>query len=668
MCSCSDNDDDATVSTTPATSDFNINRSDPGVTFNQEAVIIGVNGDDAKNVAISLVYLLPKLSSTVTENTKLLIVPELSKEYEKEITTVCNNGGVVAVTDPSQEQLTKWFDAYHWDSGIVPGNVDNALMFSFSKGFHCCLVYGPDDKSVIVDSLAVDEMLEKDSVSLANNGSSTKGVVIMNEGTTKTDASSDTGYEFIWVDFQNPKYPAVYNYLSSWLDVVNKDFSKAGLTNDEANSVKKQFLQKVTRAGDSGSTNLQDVSEVFARYPYSIIAPFTANAMVRWLAGNSDPDVIKGTGAVTISFNIYQIHCYEDQPGAGDYYLVNMTAGLASADMYKGKWWNQHGGTYVRICGLYAKDFSVVCAPYHQRKNIFTEMVPYSYKEVEVLETPKPLTTVGQTQYDDSFTFGIDASLSVSGGTNILLTPYVEVKPSITFGWEWSEKSVRSISDTDIRNISGASVVNGTTVSMVGWRMLFNNLPEFDWSESRGFNEGNSLTYRSTNYLHANWVWHQKDVKDDSTQDPIAIRVQTDATYEAMSFISAGDNLETSRFTYGRIDHLINLKPFSRDRCGTLTLENDFTGKAITEVKIYKAVLTNKEYTDGDLVWSTDNTLKPGKKVTTPALRIADKYKIYFTTNDGKTYTYSTSGRSVITLEKGMENNVYSNVNFTEVQ
>ena len=641
MCACSD-DNDGVVSV-PSSADFNINRADPGVTFKQEAVIMGVNGNDAKNVAISLCYLLPNMTQTVTENTKLLIVPELSKEYEKEITTVYENGGVVAVTDPSQEQLTKWFDAYDWESGIVPGNVDNALMFSFSKGFHCCLVYGPDDNSVLVDSTSTSSTSDQES--------------------TTTGTKSDDGVEYIWIDFQNPKYPEVYNYLSSWIDVVNKDFEKIGITEDEANSVKQQFLQK-TRSGDSDDENMKDVSEVFARYPYSIIAPFTANSLVRWLAGGSDPDIIKGTGAVTVSFNIYQIHCYEDQPGAGDYYLINMTAGLASADMYKGKWWNQHSGTYVRICGLYAKEFAITCSPYHQTNSSTGFRIPYSTDEVELLETPKPLTTVGKTQYDDSFTFGIDASLSVSGGVNVMMAPYFEIKPSISFGWKWSEKTVRSISDTDIRNISGATSINGTTVSAVGWRMLFNNLPEFQWSQDYGFNEGNSLTYRSTNYLHANWVWHHKGVKDNSTQDPIAIRVRTMATYGAMSFISTEADLQQKLFNYGCIDHIINLKPFSRDRCGTITLENNFTDNtAITEIQIYKK---NSDGSDGDLVWSTDNTLKTGKKVTTSALRVADKYQIYFDTNKGKRYKYSTY--SALEIEIGMDNNIYSNINFTEVQ
>ena len=638
MWACSDDDDDIIVST-PSSVDFNINRSTPNVTFDKEAVVMGVNGDDALNVAISLCYLIPNFTAEVTENTKLLIVPELSQEYEKEITTVYNNGGVIAVTDPSQDQLTKWFDANDWESGIVPANVDDALIFSFSNGFHCCLVYGPDDKNVIVDTTADNDTVEQES-------------------STNADTSDD-GVEYIWIDFQNPQYPEVYNYLSPWIDVVNKDFEKAGITEDEAESVKQQFLQ--TRADDS--SQMLDVSQVFARYPYSIIAPFTANAMVRWLAGNSNPDVIKGTGAVTVSFNIYQIHCYEDQPGAGDYYLVNMTAGLASADMYKGKWWNQHSGTYVRICGLYAKEFAVVCMPYHQPSKTVM-LAPYSSKDVELLETPKPLTTVGKTQYDDSFTFGVDASLSVSGGTNVLLTPYFEVKPSISLGWKWTESTVRGISDTDIRNISGATTVNGTTVSTVGWRMLFNNLPQFQWSQDYGFNEGNSLTYRSTNYLHANWVWHQKDVKDDSTEDPITIRVQTEATYGAMSFISTESDLQEKTFRYGCIDHYINLKPFSRDRCGTITLENNFTDKtAITEIEIYKK---KSDGSDGDLVWSTDNTLKPTKKVTTPALRVADKYIVYFTTNTGKKYKYSTY--PALTIELGMANNIYSKVNFTEVK
>ncbi len=664
ICACSDDDD--VVMANPSTDDFNINRTETGVTFDQEAVILGVNGADAKNVAISLIYLLPNINSEVTDNTKLLVLPELAEEYQKDIMKVYDNGGVIAVTDPSQDQLKQWFDVFNWDAGIVPDNVDNALMFSFGKGFHCCLVYGPDNKAVLVDSLSDDELLAKDTEDVSTKTTPYIGnVVTREELPTKAEvegSAADT--EYVWIDFQNPKYPEVYNYLIPWVETLNNDFSNTGITDDEAQQVKQQFLQKTTRSDDSDK--LQNVSEIFARYPYTVIAPFTANAQVRWLAGNSDPDVIKGTGAVTLCFNIYQIHCYEDQPGAGDYYLVNMTAGLASADMYKGKWWNQHSGTYVRICGLYAKDFQVACIPYHQKKDASSNPKPYSADEVEVVGTPKPLTTSGQTRYDDSFTFSLDASLSVSGGVSMMMVPYVMVEPKLSLGWEWTETTVRNISDTDIRNISGATQVNGITTWALAWKMEFNNLPEFDWWERRGFNEGNSLTYRSTNYLHANWVWHQKDVPDNSTQDPIAIRVQTAATYGAQSFITTYADHEERIFQYGCTDQIINLKPFSRDRCGTITLENDFDKEAILSMKVYKQVKQpDNTYADGELVWSTNNTLKTGKKVIVPALKIADKYTVYLTTNDGKTYKYSS--HPSLTIELGLDNVIYGKTDFSEV-
>ena len=664
ICACSDDDNDA-VSTTPSSGDFNINRAETGVTFDQEAAILGITGDDAMNVAISLMYLIPNFSQNVTDSTKLLIVPELSKLFEEQITKVYNNGGVVAVTDPSQEQLTKWFNAYHWDAGIVPGNVDDALLFSFGKGFHCCLVYGPDKENVVIDSEDIENMSDKDSEDFIYKDFSTEGVVTAEEKSTKADVeeTDDDDVEYVWIDFQNPKYPEVYNYLSSWIDVVNSDFSKVGLPEDEAQQVKQQFLQKVNRA-DNGGTQMQDVSEIFARYPYSIVAPFTAEATVRQLAGGSDPDVIKGTGAVTLSFNIYQIHCYADKPGAGDYYLVNMTAGLASADMYKGKWWNQHSGTYVRMCGFYAKEFQVECSPCHQFKGgtltaSSEQPVPYSSDEVETLETPKPVTTVGQTQYDDSFTFSVDASVSVSGGVNVMMAPYFEVNPKLSFGWNWSEQTIRSVSDTDISNISGAYVMNGDVVSKVGWKLSFNNLPEFDWWESRGFNEGSSLTYRSTNYLHANWVWHQKDVADDSTQDPIAIHVKVKPTYGVQSFISTYADWEEREYNFGSVNQVINLRPFIRDKCAVINLKNDLTENVIG-VEVWQK--GDKDH----LVWNYKTTLKPDQKVTTAALKVDATYNIYVTTKSstGDKKKYQCLNRRI---EFDSDNNMNTSINFEPV-
>lgn len=642
ICACSD-DDNATVSA-PTSNDYSINRAETGITFNKETAIIGISGSDAKNVAISLMYLIPDFSQTVTDSTKLLIVPALSSLYEKEITQVYNNGGIVAVTSPTQEQLDKWFEAYNWDAGMVPGNVDDALLFSFGKGFHCCLVYGPDSEGVIVDS-EDDKTTQEETT----------------DKSTEPDAeitSGDDNVEYIWLDFENPKYPEVYNYLSSWVDVMNKDFEKISKTADEA-----KMLQSATRADNGGDAQLQDVSEIFGRYSYSIVAPFTAEATVRQLAGGSDPDQIKGTGAVTLNFNIYQIHCYAKEPGAGDYYLVNMTAGLASSDMYKGKWWNQHGGTYVRMSGFYAKEFQVECTPCHQFTGTLTEEnqpEPYSSDDVETLGTPKPVTTVGKTQYDDSFTFSIDASVAVSGGVNLMMTPYFEVSPKLSFGWKWSEQSIRDVSDTDISNISGADFLKQKIVSKVGWKLNFNNTPYYEWfGNDYGINEGSSLAYRSTNYLHANWVWHQKNVADDSSQDPIAIRVKVKPTYGAQSFITTYADWEERLYNFGSTDLVINLRPFIRDKCAVINLTNDLD-ENIIGIEVWQ------KGTKDHLVWNYKTTLKHEQKVTTCALKVDAAYDIYVTTKSstGERKKYQCLNRKI---EFGSDNNMHMSVNFNSV-
>lgn len=80
-------------------------------------------------------------------------------------------------------------------------------------------------------------------------------------------------------------------------------------------------------------------------------------------SGIVETDYIEGSGAINVSFDIYQVHCYEGQAGSGDYYIVNMSSSVSNNDMYKGRWSNRHGGTYVRICGFYGKAFAMECIP-----------------------------------------------------------------------------------------------------------------------------------------------------------------------------------------------------------------------------------------------------------------------------------------------------------------
>ena len=647
-------DNEVSVST-PSAEEFNINNNGTGVTFDQEAVIVGVNGNNASDIGISLMYLLSNIQPKVTENTKLLIVPELSSKYESAIKTVYENGGIVGVTNPSQSQISKWFKEVDWENGFIPNNVDDALMFSFGKGFHCCVVYGPNSKEVVVDSAAAAKMPDKDSKDFIFKPLLEEQESVAAEDVSNRDSSDGAD---VWTDYESSKYPEVYTYLSSWVSSVNKSFEEKDVITEEEKTQIQKFLAK-TRGGKASN----DVSMLFAKYPYSIVLSFDANEEIREVLW-SDADRIKGHGAVSIDLNIYQIHCYDEAPGAGDYYLVNMSAGLQSENMYRGKWVNKHGGVWTRLCGYYAKSFAVDCIPWN-----YSTDAPYTNDDVETIGSTSPETTVGQTVYTTSSSFSLNIGGSVAGGKNLKDDgggSFFNGGVTISGGWSWTDNKSREISDTDISNTSGFYTINGIAqpVSKVGWKMTFNNLPYFQWSQSCGINEGNSQTYRSTNYLDADWIWHAKYAKDNSNASPICIKVRTQASYGTLSFFTTKADLKEKTFNkFGAFEHVFFLKPFSRDRCGTLTIENDFEdGTAITSIQVYSIVDDLDPY---KLAWSTTNTIIPGKSVTTTALKTANPYMIFFTTNTGKRYQYSKStGKKV---ELGSDNFVYSNIDFKDV-
>ena len=195
--------------------------------------------------------------------------------------------------------------------------------------------------------------------------------------------------------------------------------------------------------------------------------------------------------------------------------------------------------------------------------------------------------------------------------------------------------------------------------------MRFNNLPYFQWSQSCGINEGSSQTYRSTNYLDASWIWHAKNVKDNSKTGTIGIKVRTQASYGTLSFFTTKADLDEKTFNkFGNFEHVFFMKSFSHERCGTLDIENDFEdGTAITSVEIYKIV---SELNPHKLVWSSQNTIVPGKSITSAALNTADTYMIFFKTNTGKTYKYSKKSTGK-TIELGSNNIVYSSIDFEEI-
>lgn len=652
---CSDNDDLTNPpSPNPPTAEENyLHCADNKVRFTSEAVILGTSGKDADKINASLKQLLTNISSTVTDKTQLLIVPALTAQYEKEITTVYNNGGIIAVTHPTDSQLDTWFKIHNWDDKMLACGPNGALMFSFAKDYHCCVTTTVNNDEVLADKKDIALMPDKNNEDFIFASDPSQKDDVKEE---QVEGNKNLGEEVI-TDFEDHSHDDMFTSLNSWVQIMNRDIQERDDLAKRNSAVLANFNSQMSRAGETPS----DVSQIFKCYSYNTSANFSGSLFVRKLLGSS-PDSIHGNGSVGVSFDIYQIHCYEGEGNdkASDYYLVNMNTFLENGNMYKGKWWNKHGGCRVRICGMYAKEFKTEFMPWNTEKK-----QPYSLDEVETIGIPSPATTNGQTTYTKSSSFSVNAGLSVSGSASAKPAgPEVSanIGAKLGLGWSWTNSETRTISDMSIANTSGLYNYNGKQVSKVGYNLIFNNLPVFDWSYERGFNEGDAQMYRSTATFTGSWIWHKKDVPDDSNEAPIGIKVRTRATYEAQSFITTKADLKSySIDTLANIDEVIKLRPFCRLRCGSIIFTNNFKNDTAIKSVVIKQIVDGKEVQ----IWESKNTLIPGKSVTSDALPIAKKYKIFFTTTNGKRYQYTTYPEKEILQEIG--NPVYAATDFSPI-
>lgn len=570
-----------------------------GVEFSREAVVLGMNGNSSVEFTEAFKHLLPVTNVSVSENTALLIVPELSAAYENELLKAYGNEATaIAVINPTASNIKAWYDKHGWYECSNPDEVKGAMIFSFGPESHKNIV------KKVIETGNPDEEYDKDF-----------------ESTLVED-----------------EYNEMYIYLNTWIAALENDFDE---------------LTKVQSPPSGGSDMAPDVSTLFDAVHRASYFPYTINDEVR---NNTYRHVVKGNGSIDVQFDVYQVHCYEDQPGAGDYYLVNMTASVANSDMWTGLHTNYKWGVWTRLCGYIATSFDVVCTP-----------VDSTYKHIDPNKLsfiasgfPVPATVAGSTTYDKSHSanFGLSGSVGGKGthdGSNF--SPWTRGAKGgieISAGWSWSESETRDISDMDIANT--------TSGNSVGYRLVYNNLPQYDDGKLK-FKEGNAHTWRSTSSVSSSWIWYMKGAKDDSNAKPISIVVEVTPKYKFMSFVSSKADLDTKNFTVQNLRDTITLDPFIRDRCGSIILNNDFSDNtSIKSVQIYYYDIDGNEI----IVWENKGTIKPGKEIRASAFPIRNEYMVYFTTTDGKKYKYSLF--STLSLEQGDENLIYAATDFREMQ
>ena len=404
---------------------------------------------------------------------------------------------------------------------------------------------------------------------------------------------------------------------------------------------------------EDGKTSMEDFA---SHYHYAVTKTFNVEKTFREVLWSS-ADKLSGSFTATANYDVYMVHVYEGEPGEGDYYGVRMTASIASANMWKGKGDNTHGGVHVRWCGAYCTDFFAVAHIVSGTPSNYNWDEDTSDKIIFTAGGfPSPSTTTGSTTYQDKNSFSLSMSQSIGGsaGKNSKgKSKDIEAQFSFSESWEWSHTETRDINDVDIINVSRGNIA--------GWQLQFNNLPEYKFSESKGFKEGDNKAARGTMEIHGSWLWYDKTGKDNQDRTPWLLCTWLEGRYEIQSFITTEADLDKTNIV-GADKFIIQLPKMVNATAGQLKIKNDLSdGMTLSNVKVYT--------TDGIEVNEFENTVPNGGEQVLGAFNTKYQYIVTFKgrTSDGKTSYYKYTLNPSIKLSHKAMTTVYANSDFTAV-
>lgn len=549
-----------------------LDSDDHGITFPYKSVIVGnIPGD----VRVALGECLTNIGSVVDDDTRLVVLSSFGDLDDATLERAYDNGATIAIVHPNQADLDRFFaDHPDWEGHTEDSDLNGALLYSFDRDRCNFLIVGEHDDSLVL-SCNHDEEEDLDE----------------GDGNAPVE-DSDFVQRVDFIDNHNP----IYTYIGPWLEQLYAD--------EQGRAISSRADEEKKAEGRANTPGTALYSKTFP-YPVSEVV-YTYN--------KNHKDEVKGSVAMTIQYEVAQLHLYEGEPGAGNYYLVKMYASLSSHDIYKGKWCNVFYGVYNRAVGYYAKSFSIV--------NYIWADSTGKPAPVRLYEQPTPSTTNGATEYTTSHTFSAELSFGVSanGGVEDGKTKAgAEGKAEAKFGWSNTKSETRSIRDVEIQEI--------TSGNNPGWNIVFQNLPKYAASAKYGFEEGNALPFRSTQVLVGSWIWHEP-TGTDNTEKKYYIVPDMTAVYEAQSFITTKADLKEHRFTLrpprklnaekketDEIDPahatLFQLHEMSTQQAGSILLKNDFPDKYISHIEIYRldSLLKNKT------CFENKNSFAPGESI-----------------------------------------------------
>ena len=347
----------------------------------------------------------------------------------------------------------------------------------------------------------------------------------------------------------------------------------------------------------------------------------------------------QGKAVVNLCCDVYPLHVYEGENGAGDYYFMDMTASINNETMYKGKgsYWTGGAPVKIRWCGAYATKFraSSTLINANDDKEVANAMFTAE-------GFPIPSTVIKNVNHQESknFTIGCGISGGYDGGSSSESKPgeagqdpTVEkltsegswgIKASVNPSWSWTDTKKWDVKDVDIEN--------QTTGNSAAWALIYNNLPEFKYSEESSFKEGDSRAFRSTTTIRGSWVWYIPNVRDDSQPTPRRLKMEASADYGFQRFWFGYVTLKEFKWN-AKWNHIFTLPTIANYRAGNLILKNDAT-KFISNIMVY-----NKDGKEMISKYRFQNSYEAGKEINLGAYKCADDLIVKFKM-DGKTYVY----------------------------
>ena len=404
--------------------------------------------------------------------------------------------------------------------------------------------------------------------------------------------------------------------------------------------------------GGDGKTSMEDFA---SHYHYSVTETINVKETFREVLWSS-ADVFNGSYSMTANYDVFMVHVYEGEPGAGDYYGVKMTSSIASSNMWKGTGDNTHGGVHVRWCGAYCTNFYT--QTHLITKNSTDDDTWFEDTNDRIMFTaggfPSPSTTVGSTTYEDKNSFSLSMSQSVGASKSKKGTDNkkdIHGEFSVSESWEWSHTESRTISDVDIVN----ETLRG---NWAGWRLQFNNLPEY--TAAVKFDTKSNQAARGTMELHGSWLWYDKTGKDNEDRTPYSLAMWMMGEYEHQSFISTGADLDKKTWSE-RKRFSVQLPKMVNVTAGPLKIKNDMPGgTTISNVKVITS--------DGVEASEFENTVPNGGEQELGGYDTKYQYIVTFKarTTDGKVSTYKYTLNPSIKLNHKSTTTVYAASDFTQ--